>query len=103
MAAVGIEKKKNRSDVATYLPARHPHNPYLASPAYTIPRIPNPSVTPKSARFSRHFSPGGHKPPENGNNSTRGVNHIAKILSAGTDTYVRQGLRAVRSRAKFAN
>src|SRR5580704_13513228 len=85
------------------VPPRHRHNPHSAKPAYTIPRIPNPSVTPKSARFSRHFSPGGHKSPEYGSNSTRGVNHIAKILCAGTDTYVPQGRRSVRSRARMAN
>src|SRR5271156_4052382 len=44
--------------------ARYRHHPTTANPRYAQLKIPNPSVTPKSAGFPRHLSPGGHNFPE---------------------------------------
>src|SRR3984957_10757351 len=63
----------------------------------------SPKVTRKSGRSSCHSSRSGHKCPEEGSNSTRGVNHSVKVRSNGTFTYVRNGCRSVRSRAISRN
>src|SRR5271170_6435756 len=63
----------------------------------------SPSVTRKSGRSSCHSSCSGHKCPEEGSNSTRGVNHSVKVRSSGTFTYVLSGCRSVLSRAISLN
>jgi len=54
----------NRIKNVAAICARYRHHPTAANPRYAQLKIPNPRVTPKSAGFPRHLSPGGHNFPE---------------------------------------